>query len=152
MTTVIMRTTARVVVPIILVVSLSLFLQGHNLPGGGFIGGVLTTTAFALIYIAYGLDFPRILGHTLEPTETVFEDPVVTAYRRTFVFGLVVAVGGGLVPLLFELPFLSQTHATLTQVPIYHELELASALVFDLGVYLVVVGGLLTVLSVVGAE
>lgn len=152
MTTVIMRTTARVVVPIILVVSISLFLQGHNLPGGGFIGGVLTTTAFALIYIAYGLDFPRVLGHETEPAENVLEDPIVVAYRRTFLLGLVIAVGGGLVPLLFDLPFLSQTYVILHDVPIYHELELASALVFDLGVFLVVVGGFLTMLSVVGAE
>ncbi|ADJ14274.1 Na+/H+ antiporter MnhB subunit-related protein [Halalkalicoccus jeotgali B3] len=147
-----MRTTARVVVPIILVVSISLFIQGHNLPGGGFIGGVLTTTAFALIYIAYGLDFPRVLGHEIEPTESVFEDPIVVGYRRTFLLGLVIALGGGLVPLLFDLSFLSQTYVILHHVPLYHELELASALVFDLGVFLVVVGGLLTILSVVGAE
>ncbi|WP_369684832.1 MnhB domain-containing protein [Halalkalicoccus sp. NIPERK01] len=152
MTTVIMRTTARVVVPIILIVSISLFLQGHNLPGGGFIGGVLATTAFALVYISYGLDFPRVLGHEIEPAERVFEDPIVVAYRRTFLLGLVIAIGGGLVPILFDLPFLSQTYVILHDVPIYGEIELASALVFDLGVFLVVVGGLLTVLSVVGAE
>ena len=53
MTTIIMKTTARVVVPIVLVVAISLFLQGHSLPGGGFIGGVLTVAGFALVYVAY---------------------------------------------------------------------------------------------------
>lgn len=152
MTTVVMRTTARVVVPLILVVAVSLFLQGHNLPGGGFIGGVLATTAFALIYIAYGLDFPRVLGHDLESVDNVLDDPIVVLYRQAFLLGLVIAIGGGLVPLLFDLPFLSQTFVILHDVPIYGEVELASALVFDLGVFLVVVGGFLTVLSVVGAE
>ncbi|WP_122090252.1 MnhB domain-containing protein [Halalkalicoccus subterraneus] len=152
MTTVIMRTTARVVVPLILVVAVSLFLQGHNLPGGGFIGGVLATTAFALVYISYGLDFPRVLGHDLEPVADVLDDPIVVLYRRAFLLGLVIAIGGGLVPLLFDLPFLSQTYVILHDVPIYGEVEIASAVVFDLGVFLVVVGGFLTVLSVVGAE
>jgi multicomponent Na+:H+ antiporter subunit B len=153
-TTVITRTTARVVVPIILLVSVSLFLQGHNLPGGGFIGGVLTVTAFALLYIAYGLDYLEevVLGREVEARGSPFEDRIVAAYRRTFALGLVVAVVGGLAPVLFRLPVLSQTFVVLEGVPLYHHLELASALVFDLGVYLVVVGGLLTILSVVGAE
>jgi len=60
MTTVVMKTTVRIVVPIVLVVAISLLLQGHNLPGGGFVGGVLTTAAFALIYVAYGLDYLEI--------------------------------------------------------------------------------------------
>jgi multicomponent Na+:H+ antiporter subunit B len=143
-----------VVVPIILVVSVSLFLQGHNLPGGGFIGGVLTVTAFALLYIAYGLDYLEevVLGREVEARGSPFEDHIVAAYRRTFALGLVVAVVGGLAPVLFRLPVLSQTFVVLEGVPLYHHLELASALVFDLGVYLVVVGGLLTILSVVGAE
>lgn len=154
MTTVITQTTARTVVPIILVVAISLFLQGHNLPGGGFIGGVLTTTAFALVYIAYDLDFLEegVLAREVAVTGKAFEDRIVTAYRRTFVLGLVVATVAGLTPLLFGLPLLSQTFVIFEGVPIYHELEVASALAFDFGVYCVVVGGLLTILSVVGAE
>ena len=54
MTTVIARTITRVVVPFILLTAVSLLFQGHNLPGGGFIAGVLTCTAFALVYIIYG--------------------------------------------------------------------------------------------------
>ncbi|MDJ1431007.1 MnhB domain-containing protein [Halostagnicola sp. A-GB9-2] len=154
MTTVIMRTTARAVVPIILVVALSLFVEGHNLPGGGFIAGVLTTTAFALLYIAFGLDFLErgVLGRDIEPGKTPSRDRVVIAYRRVFSFGLAISVASGLVPLLFDLPFLSQTYVEFENVPLYGHLELASALAFDFGVYCVVVGGLLTILSVVGAE
>ncbi|WP_049941736.1 MnhB domain-containing protein [Haloterrigena turkmenica] len=154
MTTVVMRTTARVVVPIILVVSISLFVEGHNLPGGGFIGGVLTTTAFAVIYLAFGLDFLErgVLGRDVDPGKEPSRDRVVVAYRRLFEYGLAIAVLSGLVPLLFGLPFLTQTFVIFEHVPIYGEIEIASALAFDFGVYCVVVGGLLTILSVVGAE
>ena len=154
MTSTIMRTTARVVVPIILVLAISLLLQGHNLPGGGFIGGVLTTVAFALIYVAYGLDYldVGVLDREVEPGTGPFEQRSVTAFRRTFVSGLAIAVGSGFAALLFDEPFLSQSFTIVEGVPIYHEIELASALVFDVGVYLVVVGVLLTIISVVGSE
>lgn len=149
-----MKTTARVVVPIILVVAISLLLQGHNLPGGGFIAGVLTTAAFALIYIAHGLDYldAGVLDREVDPGRGIFELRTVTAYRRTFVFGLILAVGSGLASIAVDEPFLSQSHTVVEPVPIYHEIELTTGLVFDIGIYCVVVGGLLTILSVVGAE
>lgn len=154
MTTVITRTTARVVVPIILVVAISLFVEGHNLPGGGFIAGVLTTTAFVVIYIAFGLEFLErgVLGRNVDPGKLPSRDRTVAAYRRLFAFGLAIAVGSGLAPLLLESPFLAQSYVVFEGVPLYHHLEVASALAFDFGVYCVVVGGLLTILSVVGAE
>jgi len=154
MTTTIMKTTARVVVPIVLVVAISLLIQGHNLPGGGFIGGVLTTAAFALIYVAHGLDYLEIgvLDREVESGAGIFELRTVAVYRRMFVLGLAIAAGSGFAPLFFEEPFLTQEFTVLHDVPLYHEIELASALVFDLGIYLVVVGGLLTIFSVVGAE
>ncbi|PSQ48195.1 sodium:proton antiporter [Halobacteriales archaeon SW_6_65_15] len=154
MTTIITKTTARIVVPIILVLAISLLLQGHNLPGGGFIGGVLTTVAFGLVYVAYGLDYldVGVLGREVEPGTGVFEHRTVTAFQRLFVVGLAVVIGSGFGALAFDEPFLSQTFTIVEHVPIYHEIELATALVFDVGVYLVVVGVLLTILSVVGAE
>ncbi|XVH31781.1 MnhB domain-containing protein [Haloferacaceae archaeon DSL9] len=154
MTTVIMRTTARVVTPIILLVALELFVQGHNLPGGGFIGGVLTTTAFALLYVAYGIDFMEesVLGRENEGGPAPSETRIITAYRHVFTFGLVVALAGGLVPVLLGYPFLSQTFVIYEHVPIYHEVELASALVFDLGVFCVVSGSILAIISAVGAK
>jgi multicomponent Na+:H+ antiporter subunit B len=153
-TTTIMRTTARVVVPIVLVLSISLFLQGHNLPGGGFIGGVLTTTAFVLIYVAYDLDYLEsgVLDREVETGTGIFEHRTVAAYRRTFLLGLVIVLGSGIAGMLVGDPFLTQTYVHVEGVPIYHELEIASALVFDLGVFLVVSGGLLTIISVVSAE
>jgi len=149
-----MRTTARVAVPIILVLAVSLLLQGHNLPGGGFIGGVLTTVAFVLVYVAYGLDYLEVgvLGRDVDPGTDVFGHRTVRAYRGAFTLGLAVVVGSGAAGLLFGDPFLTQSYTVLEGVPIYHEVELATALVFDVGVVLVVVGGSLSILSVVGAE
>ena len=153
MTTTITRTTARVVVPIILVVAVSLFLGGHNAPGGGFIGGVLTVAAFVLVYVAYGLDYLEIgvLGRSVDPGTGILQHRTVTAYRRLFTVGLLVAFFGGVAGLLVGEPFLEQGY-TYVHVPVLGEYELASALAFDLGVYCAVVGGLLAVLSVVGAE
>jgi multicomponent Na+:H+ antiporter subunit B len=151
--TVIARTVTRLVVPIILVTAIALLLQGHNLPGGGFIAGVLTVTAFALVYIIYGQDYletellhrqPRV------PYET--DAGIVREYGATFAAGLAVAIGGGVAAIVLGYPFLTQGVLFLEGVPLYHEFEIASALVFDLGVYFVVVGALLTILAVVGAE
>ena len=154
MSTTITRTTIRVVVPIVLVVAVLLLLQGHTLPGGGFISGVLTTTAFVLVYVAYGLDYVEqgVLDQEVESGRGAFERRIVTAYQRLFILGLCLAVTSGTAGLVFGEAFLSQTFVIFHDVPIYHEVELASALAFDLGVYCVVVGGLLTIISVVGAE
>jgi multicomponent Na+:H+ antiporter subunit B len=149
-----MRTTARVVVPLIVVVSVALFVQGHNQPGGGFIAGVLTTTAFALVYIAYGIEFleDEVFDRAVEDVVSHLRHGIVADYRRLFVAGLAVAAGSGLVPLYWDLSFLAQDHWYVHDVPLYREVHVASAVAFDLGVYLVVVGALLTMISVVGAE
>lgn len=153
MTTIITRTIASLVVPIVLVVALSLFFQGHDQPGGGFIGGVLTVAAFALVYVAYDLDYVEVgvLGRDVDRSVDIYDHRTVRAYRRLFVFGLVVSVASGLTPLVFDAAFLSQEF-TYVSVPLFGEVELASALVFDVGIYCLVVGGLLSILSVVGAE
>jgi len=153
MTTVIMKTTARVVVPIVLVVAISLFLQGHNFPGGGFIGGVLTVAGFALVYVAYDLDYLEIgvLGREVDPGTGILQHRTVTIYRRLFTFGLAVVVASAVAALLSGGAFLGQDY-TYVHLPLFGEVELASALLFDVGIYCAVVGGLLAIFSVVGAE
>jgi multicomponent Na+:H+ antiporter subunit B len=149
--TIIAKTVTRTVVPIIAVTAVALLLQGHNLPGGGFIAGVLTATAFVLLYVIYGIEAVRRdlvvrsegYGLLSGPTE---------AYARTFAAGLALALAAGIAAMLFEVPFLTQAVVFLEGIPLYGELEVASALAFDLGVYFVVVGSLLTILVVVGKE
>ncbi|RJT06524.1 MnhB domain-containing protein [Halococcus sp. IIIV-5B] len=151
--TVIARTVSRIVFPLILLTAFALLLQGHNRPGGGFIAGVLTAVAFALLMIIYGFDYieSELLGRETDGAVAA-AFTIVTDNSLVFTLGLALAVGSGLVAMVFGLPFLTQTVVFLHDLPVYHELELASAFVFDLGVYLVVVGALLTVLTVVGAE
>ncbi|WP_160133108.1 MnhB domain-containing protein [Halococcus salsus] len=151
--TVIARTVSRIVFPLILLTAFALLLQGHNRPGGGFIAGVLTAVAFALLMIIYGFDYieSELLGRETDGAVAA-AFTIVTDNSLVFALGLALAVGSGLVAMVFGLPFLTQTVVFLHDLPVYHELELASAFVFDLGVYLVVVGALLTVLTVVGAE
>jgi multicomponent Na+:H+ antiporter subunit B len=152
--TVIARTVVRTVVPLVLVTAVALLLQGHNLPGGGFIAGVLTAVAFALVYVIFGEDY--LLEEVLDgpPAESLdeFEEGLTGGYRTMFGVGLALAAGSGLVPILLGRPFLTQAVVFLEHLPVYGELEVASALAFDVGVYLVVVGGLLTIVSVVGHE
>jgi len=151
--TVIAKTVTRVVFPLILLTAIALLLRGHNLPGGGFIAGVLTVAAFALLYVIYGLDFVQNDLRDRGGTATTAAGPAIVAeYRLAFAAGLGLAVAGGIAAIALGFPFLTQAVLFLYDLPIYHELELASAFVFDLGVYLVVVGALLTILAVVGAE
>ncbi|QSG06015.1 MnhB domain-containing protein [Halapricum desulfuricans] len=161
--TVIARTVVRIVVPIILVTAVALLLQGHNAPGGGFIGGVLTAVAFALIYVIYGLDYveteildrtalPRALPGEPVEDESAQRPGVTKEFSEVLAIGLALAAGSGIVAIALGYPFLSQAVAFVEGIPLFHEIEVASALAFDLGVYFVVVGGLLTVIAVVGAE
>ena len=166
--TIIARTVVRTVVPIIILTAIALVLQGHNLPGGGFIGGVLTAIALALVYITYGSEYlvQGLLPNSSSTTNanedrklpnTDEEQPgllfgAVGAYNLTFVFGLALAAGSGLVAVALGYTFLAQSVLFVQNVPIYNMIELASALVFDLGVFFVVSGALLTILAVVGDE
>ena len=151
--TVIARTVTRLVVPMILLTAVALLLQGHNLPGGGFIAGVLTVVALALVYVIFGLDYleTELLGRGV----TVPYGPeagIVQEYGSVFALGLGVAVASGVVAMALGHPFLTQGVAFIEHLPVYDTFEVASALVFDLGVYAVVVGALLTITAVVGGE
>jgi len=159
MSTVILRTVARAVIPLGFVVSFAFFLQGHNLPGGGFIAGVLTASAMGLAYLAYGLDGVEddVLGREVDTVVEHVQHGIVRDYQALTAAGLGVAVTGGLAAIAYgsltgdPLPFMTQSFTDVT-VPLFGHVELASAVVFDLGVYVTVVGALLTVISVVGAE
>ena len=150
MSTIIARTSTKAVVPIIILTSIAILFQGHNLPGGGFIGGVMTAAAFGLIYIVFGIDFleKNILKRTRGRVFDCFDHCIQEDYQDLFALGLLVAAATGLVGLFYELPFLTQDF-WIFHWPIFTEMHIASAFFFDLGVYFVVVGSLFTVLSVV---
>ncbi|TLF47902.1 monovalent cation/H+ antiporter subunit A [Halomonas urmiana] len=130
-----LSTVARLVLPIALLVSAYIFLRGHNLPGGGFIAGLITAVAFTLQYMAGGLVWAQTR--------------MLTAFRPLIGAGLLIAVVTGLGSWLFGYPFLTSAHGHLN-LPLIGEFELATAMLFDLGVYATVVGATLLVLANLG--
>ncbi len=124
MNTIIFRTIAPFLVAIMVVFSVFVLLRGHNEPGGGFIGGLIAASAIAIYGIAAGVS---------EVRKALKVDPLAIAG-----FGLFIAGLAGLLSLGAEAPFL-------TGLWTYFELgnakvALSSVLVFDVGVYLVVLG------------
>ena len=132
---VILTTFTRVMLPLSLLVSIFIFLRGHNLPGGGFIAGLVTAVAMIMQYLANGVAWTQ----SRLPANT---HPLIAA-------GLGIAVATGLASWLFGYPFLTSTFGHF-QLPLIGEFELASAMAFDLGVYLVVVGATLLILINLG--
>ena len=125
----------RPLLPLALMVSVFIFLRGHNLPGGGFVAGLVTGVALILQYLASGIGFASArLPQRL---------PLFLAA------GLAAAAGVGAAAWAFGFPFLTTAHCHVT-LPLLGDIELASAMIFDLGVYLVVVSVVLMVLAELG--
>ncbi len=126
---------ARALLPMALMVSVFIFLRGHNLPGGGFIAGLITAVALILQYIAHGVAWAQE------------RQPV--SYHLVCGAGLLIAGLTGLGSLALGYPFLTSAFGHF-HIPLIGDVELATAMLFDLGVYLVVVGATLLMLSNIG--
>ena len=131
-----LRVLARPLLPLALLVSVYLFLRGHNAPGGGFIAGLVTGTAILLQYVAYGSDWAR--------------ERLPWNYSTAIALGLLLATATGLASWAFGAPFLTSTFGYV-HWPVVGEFELASAMVFDLGIYVVVVGVVMVIVGRLGA-
>lgn len=122
----------RLLLPMAMMVGIYLFLRGHNLPGGGFVAGLVFAIAYLLQYVASGYDWSharrRINHHAL------------------IGWGVLVAALAGAGPWAFGLPFLSSGY-TYVHLPPLEEFELATAAIFDLGVFLCVLGAVLLALA-----
>ncbi len=134
-----LRMTASWVLPIALVYSLYILLRGHNLPGGGFIAGLITAIALVIQYIAIGQEQAEKLIHAKEGR----------LYEYWIGGGLSLAGLTGLGALLWGRPFLTSAYFYV-QVPVLGKLPIASAMLFDIGVFFTVVGSALLLISVLG--
>ena len=121
--------------PLALLVSFYIFLRGHNMPGGGFIAGLITSVALIQQYIAHGVDWvkPRLK----------------IEYQTLIALGVLIATLTGIGSWYFDRPFMT-TWFDYFDIPYIGEIELASALIFDLGVYLTVIGSSLLILASLG--
>lgn len=126
---------ARLLFPLAVAISLYLFLRGHNEPGGGFIAGLVLAVPLLLQYLLAG---SRYVEHRLG-----FD------YGRAMGVGLLIAAATGIGSWWFGYPFMTSAFAH-PQLPWLGELPLASAMAFDIGVYLVVFGSCMLVLSMLG--
>jgi multicomponent Na+:H+ antiporter subunit A len=133
----VLETAVRLIFHTVLVFSLYLLFAGHNQPGGGFVGGLVAGAAFVLRYVAGG----RAALKAAVPV-----DPGLPVG-----LGLVLAAGTGMAAWLFGGQFLESGKLEL-HLPVLGVVKATSALPFDTGVYLVVVGLVLAVLRTLGAE
>lgn len=134
-----LRITASWILPVALVVSLYIFMRGHNLPGGGFIAGLVTSLALIIQYIAVGQD----------KTEQLLGAKSGRLYEIWIGIGLTIAGLTGIAAWFWSRPFLTSAHIYVSP-PIIGEMHLASAALFDVGVYVTVVGATMLMISVLG--
>jgi multicomponent Na+:H+ antiporter subunit A len=133
----VLEVTTRLIFPTMMILSLFFFFAGHNNPGGGFAGGLVAGLALVLRYVAGGryelgeaipIDAGRILG-----------------------FGLLLAAGTATASMFFGAPPLSSATFEGT-LPVFGDVKFVTALFFDAGVYLIVVGLVLDILRSLGAR
>jgi multicomponent Na+:H+ antiporter subunit A len=131
----ILATAARYLFPLLLLFSVFLLLRGHNEPGGGFVGGLVAAAAFSLYAIAEGVGTARRL---------------LSIDARTLIgVGLLVAASSGLISLALGQPFMTGLWTGFA-VPLLG--KVGTPLLFDIGVYLVVVGATLTIVFTLAEE
>ena len=129
MSSLILSTATRLLLPLLLIFSIFLLLRGHNEPGGGFVGGLVAAAAFALYMIATDVaNVKRILR--IEP-------------RTLIGIGLLISLISGLISLFRGLPFMTGLWSK-TALPVIG--KVGTPLLFDTGVYLVVLGITLTII------
>jgi len=123
--------------PIMFLFALYLLLAGHNNPGGGFIAGVMTAAALTLQYVIFGM--------------RAVQRFTPSSYLALVALGLTLALGTGLGSLVIGWEFL-KSGILHVHLPLFGEVEVVSAFVFDVGVFCVVTGVTLTVISLLGRE
>lgn len=137
MSSVILQTAGRTLFHTLLLFSLFLFFAGHNNPGGGFIGGLVAGSALVLRYLAEG---PDDLGRLLPvPPEVLLG------------LGLLSATAAGLLGPLTGHGLLASAHAGAV-LPLLGEVHVTTVLLFDAGVYLIVLGVVYAILETLGGE
>ena len=122
----------RLLLPVAFVVSMYLFMRGHNQPGGGFVAGLVMSVAFILQYMVAGTQWVEA-NMSLRPL-------------RWMGTGLFFALVTGLGSMALGYPFMT-THTAHLHLPLLGDVHVASALFFDIGVYAVVVGSTLLILT-----
>lgn len=123
--------------PVIILLAAYLFFRGHDLPGGGFAGGVTLAIGFLLQYLAADVRW--------------VEDRLTVLPVRWIAFGLLIAGLTGLGAWMFGYPFLT-AHAQYLYIPLIGAVPAATALIFDLGVFALVLGATILMLVAIAHQ
>lgn len=137
MQSLILSTVTRFIMPLLLMVSLFLLIQGHEAPGGGFIGGLMAASAFSIYALAFGIDQVKEAMH-IEP-------------RSLLGIGILISLFSGLVGVFFGKPYLTGEWLEM-QVTHWGPLHIGTPMIFDFGVYLVVLGMVTSVITGLAEE
>ena len=137
MTSLILRTATGFLLPLLLLFSVFLVVRGHNEPGGGFSGGLVAASAFVLYRFAFGVEGAR---------RALPVDP-----RALIGVGLLVAIGSSSLALLAGRPLMTGLWGRVP-VPGFGDLDVGTPLLFDVGVYLAVVGVTLSIILPLAEE
>ena len=122
----------RLLLPMAVMVGVYIYLRGHNLPGGGFVAGLVFAIALLMQYLASGYDW----SHARQRYD----------HHLLIGLGVLVAALAGVGAWAFGLPFLTSGYTYVHLDPL-EEFELATAAIFDLGVFLCVLGAVLLALA-----
>jgi multicomponent Na+:H+ antiporter subunit B len=133
----ILHTATRFLTPLLLAFSVVVLFRGHNAPGGGFVGGLLGASAFALWSLGAGVKEARRYLH-YEPQSVIGA-------------GLLIAALSGLTGVFYGQPYLTGRYITI-HFPLIGDLKLGTVMAFDVGVYLVVVGSVLMMIFTLSEE
>ena len=128
---VILITATKLAVLIIFIFSVHLFVSGHHNPGGGFIGGLAFTAAVVLLYLVHGIG--------------KVQNNLPVDYKIVAGLGVLISVCTGAAGMIGGQPFLNQVFG-LVNLPIFGQTEMATAVLFDVGVALAVIGASLTII------
>jgi len=133
----ILRTTTSLIAFILLGFAVYLLFAGHNLPGGGFVGGLMTAASVILMYIAYGLE--------------AVQKVLPINFRTLIPIGLIIALLTGVGAFFFDVPFLTHTFGQV-YIPLLGHVEIATAMFFDIGVYVTVLGATITIILTIATD
>lgn len=129
MRTLIFRTAAPYLTSVMLLFSVFVLLRGHNAPGGGFIGGLIAASAFAILGIAHGVPAVQRSMH--------FHPMAISG------FGLLLSALSGMLSYVFRVPFLTGLWTSVSFLGV--KVDFSTVMFFDIGVYLVVVGSITSI-------
>ena len=129
MTSVILQTGTRILMPLLLLFAVFLVLRGHNAPGGGFAGGLVVSAAFVLHAVTYGIPASR---------RALLVEPATLMSA-----GLLVALVSALPGALLGRPFMTAVWGTIGSGDV--SIAIGTPLIFDIGVFLAVIGVVLTI-------